>query len=61
MMLMVCPAAHSQTTAESSANGMVVTTMSALRQSRRNSSTISPVSTAPSRPSLTRPRMAFTT
>ena len=55
MMLIVCPAAHSATTAESSANGIVVTTISALRQSRRNSSTIRPVSSAPSSPSLTSP------
>src|SRR5579885_875663 len=33
MMLMVCPAAHSQTTAESSAKGMVVIKIKELRQS----------------------------
>ena len=45
----------------SSANGMFSTTISALRQSRRKSRTIRPVSTAPSRPSMTSPRMALVT
>src|SRR6266576_1602735 len=36
MMLMVCPAPQRATTAVSKAKGMVVTTISALRQSRRN-------------------------
>ena len=58
MMLIVCPAIHSSTTAPSSAKGMVNTTMIALRQSRRNSSTIRPVSSAPSSPSVTRARRA---
>ena len=57
MMLMVCPVAHSRTTALSSANGMFITTISALRQSRRKISTIRPVSTAPSSPSMISPRM----
>ena len=48
MMLIVWPAPHSATTAVSSANGIVTTTMAELRQSRRNSSTIRPVSSAPS-------------
>ena len=48
MTLMVWPAPHSAITAASSANGIVTTTMPALRQSRRNTSTISPVSSAPS-------------
>ncbi len=61
MMLMVCPIAHSQITAERSANGMVAITISAERQSLRNSSTIRPVNTAPSRPSFTRERIALTT
>ena len=53
--LIVCPDTHSATIAARSANGMFSTTTSALRQSRRNSSTISPVSTAPSSPSSVRP------
>ena len=61
MMLIVCPVAHSNTTAASSANGMFSTTISALRQSRRNNSTIRPVSSAPSSPSVTRPRIEFVT
>ena len=44
MMLMVCPVAHSSTTAASSANGIFTTTIRALRQSRRKISTIRPVS-----------------
>ncbi len=61
MMLTVWPVSQSQMTAASSANGMVATTIRALRQSRRNSSTISPVSSAPSSPSRIRPWMALTT
>jgi hypothetical protein len=60
MMLIVCPAAHSQTTGESSANGIVVITMRELRQSLKNRSTIPP-SEAPSAPSVMRLRIAFTT
>ena len=52
MMLMVWPAPHNATTAVSSAKGIVMTTIAELRQSRRNSSTISPVSRAP-RPAST--------
>ena len=48
MMLMVWPAPQSATTAASSANGIVMTTIAELRQSRRNTSTIRPVSSAPS-------------
>ena len=61
MMLMVCPTAHSHSTAESNETGIVNTTISALRQSRRNSSTINPVRAAPSRPSLINPRNALST
>ena len=59
--LMFCPLTHSANVPASSAMGMLMTTMNALRQSRRNSSTIRPVSTAPSAPSFTRLRMAPTT
>ena len=45
--LMFCPLTHSANVPASSAMGMLMTTMNALRQSRRNSSTIRPVSTAP--------------
>jgi hypothetical protein len=61
MMLMVCPVPQSSTTAANSANGMLSTTMSALRQSRRKISTIRPVSAAPNNPSVTRPRMELVT
>ncbi len=47
MMFSVCPAPHSATTAARSANGIVTTTISELRQSPRNSSTITPVNSAP--------------
>src|SRR6266550_1052023 len=43
------------------ASGMFKTTTSELRQSRRKSSTIKPVSTAPSAPSKNRPWMARVT
>ena len=61
MMLMVCPAPHRATTAVSNAKGMVITTISALRQSRRNSRTMRPVSTAPSKPSRTTDSKEFRT
>ena len=61
IMLIVCPVTQSQTTAESSAKGIVATTIRALLQSRRKMSTISPVKQAPKRPSLIRPLRAFTT
>ena len=48
MTLMVWPAPHNAITAASSAKGIVTTTMPALRQSRRNTSTIRPVKSAPS-------------
>ena len=47
MMLIVWPAPQSATTAASSANGIVTTTIAELRQSRRNSRTIRPVRSAP--------------
>ena len=59
--LTVCPDAHSAIIAARIDNGMFTTTTRALRQSRRNSKIISPVSTAPSSPSSTRPRMARVT
>ena len=61
IMFIVCPAAQSRITAPSSAKGMLATTISAERQSRRKISTINPVSSAPSTPSVTRPRMALVT
>ena len=61
MMLMVCPAPHSATTAVSNAKGIVVTTIKALRQSRRNRSTTSPVRTAPNKPSRTTESSEFRT
>ena len=48
--LIVLPDSHSPITAAISASGILSTTTSTLRQSRRNNSTISPVSTAPSTP-----------
>ena len=61
MTLMVCPVSHSPTTPARIENGIVVTTISALRQSRKNSSTINPVNTAPSKPSKINPRIEFLT
>ena len=61
MMLMVCLVIQSATTALSSESGMLITTMKALRQSRRNSRIIKPVSTAPRAPSSVRPPMARVT
>ena len=60
-MLTVCLVIHSASTAPSSESGMLITTMKALRQSRRNSSTIRPVSSAPSAPSSVRPPIARVT
>ena len=61
MMLIVCPVSHSATTAAINANGIFNSTTIALRQSRRNTRTISPTSTAPKAPSLTTPQMARVT
>ncbi len=51
IMLIVWPVAQSATTAISSASGMVMTTTRELRQSRKKSRIVSPVSNAPSSPS----------
>ena len=56
--LMVWPLSHSATTAPSNANGMLSTTTRTLRQSRKNTNTIRPVSAAPSMPSLATPSIA---
>jgi len=61
MMLMVCPAPQRATTAVSNAKGIVMTTINALRQSRRNSRTMRPVSNAPSKPSRTTDTNEFRT
>ncbi len=61
MRLIVWPVSHSATSAPQIANGMFRTTTMTLRQSRRNSSTISPVSAAPIRPSVTTLHMARVT
>ena len=61
MTLIDWPVAQSRITALSRANGILSTTISALRQSRRKMSTIRPVSAAPNRPSTTRPRMELRT
>jgi hypothetical protein len=49
--LMVCPVAHSATSAPSSASGMFSTTTTTERQSRKNNSTMSPTSPAARAPS----------
>jgi hypothetical protein len=59
--LTVCPLTASAIVAASSASGMLTTTTTALRQSRKNSSTISPVSSAPIAPSSLSPRIARVT
>src|SRR5438876_539513 len=46
IMLIVCPVIHNQTTAESSAKGIVRITMTEVQQSRKNKSTITPVRSA---------------
>ena len=51
--LIVCPVSHSAIRAPHKANGMFRTTTMTLRQSRKNSSTIRPVSPAPMSPSVT--------
>ena len=55
-MLMVWPLTQSAMTADSRAMGIVMTTISELRQSRRNTRTINPVRNAPSSPSTDEPR-----
>ena len=61
MMLTVCPVSHRPSSAPMSASGMLTTTIAALRQSRRNSSTMMPVSNAPSAPSNVSPSIARST
>ena len=61
MMLIVWPVAHNRITALSKANGMFMTTITALRQSRRKISTIKPVRPAPSNPSVISPRRELVT
>ena len=56
--LMVWPVSQSASSDASNDSGIVMTTTSALRQSRRNSRTISPVSSAPSMPSSVSPAIA---
>ena len=58
MMFIVWPAAHSRHAPTARRSGIVATTISALRQSRRNSSTISAGEQRPSSPSITRFRIA---
>ena len=58
MMLIVCPVSHSATTAERIENGIVMTTISELRRSRRKISTISPVKSAPRSASPIKPLIA---
>ena len=58
MRLMVCPQSQRPSTARSSASGMLTTTTSVLRASRRKTKTIRPVSTAPSKASRKRSSMA---
>lgn len=59
--LSVWPVIHRARTLLSTASGMFNTTTMTARQSRRNSSTMRPVRTAPSAPSATTPRTAFRT
>ena len=61
MMLTVWRVIQSATTALISDSGMLMTTIKALRQSRKNRSTITPVSNAPSAPSRVSPAMARVT
>ena len=61
MMFTVCLLIHSASSAAMSERGMLMTTMKALRQSRRNSRIIKPVSSAPSAPSIVRPAIARVT
>ncbi len=61
MMFTVWPVMASASTAPMSAIGILSTTIEALRQSRRNSRTMSPVSNAPRAPSVTRLVIALVT
>ncbi len=59
--LMVCPLSQSATMAAISARGIFRRTTIALRQSRKNTNTIRPTSTAPDAPSPTTPQIARVT
>ena len=61
MMLTVCLVIHSANTAPISARGMLMTTIKALRQSRKKRNTIRPVRRAPRAPSKVSPAMARVT
>ena len=61
MRLIVWPVSQRATSAPQIANGMLRTTTMTLRQSRRKTSTISPVRTAPRAPSVARLRTALVT
>ena len=61
MMLMVCPLPHRQTMAASSEIGMVTTTISIVRRSRRKIRCTSPAGTAPRSASVTTLRIALAT
>ena len=61
MRWMFCPLIHRPNAAAMSDSGMLMTTMKAVRRSRRKTSTMRPVSTAPSAPSFTRSRMLWFT
>ena len=61
MMLMVLPVSHSPSSEPSRAMGMLKTTTNTLRQSRKNSRIIRPVSVAPMAPSVATLRIDSTT
>ncbi len=58
---MLLPVSHKPITAAIKASGMLSTTTSTLRQSRKKTSTIRPVRIAPSAPSVASPVMARVT
>ena len=61
IMFTVCPVIHRTSTAVINERGMLISTMKALRQSRRNSRIIKPVSRAPNAPSRVKPPIARVT
>ena len=61
MILIVPLHIHSASTAAIKDSGMLIATINALRQSRKNSKIISAVSNAPSPPSSVRPPIARVT
>ena len=61
IILTVCLVIHSASTALINERGMLITTMNALRQSRRKSRIINPVSIAPRAPSRVNPPIARVT